>query len=180
MFLVKHKLLKVNMYCRARKCIKYVFLFVCENFVTLERHIRLGILSLSCWIQCEMKPGSAVIKSHFTPSNSTWAFLTDPNISFIWPTLTGFHHEGLVLDVTYFLTLTPPDTWSCPMLRPFSPELVMFSDFEFRTSLGTSILPYSKNKIEVPNDVRKSMSGNAHRMNDQLWVNIFKPPFIQL
>ena len=27
------------------------------------------------------------------------------------------------------------------MLRPFSPELVMFSDFEFRTSLGTSILP---------------------------------------
>ena len=28
------------------------------------------------------------------------------------------------------------------MLRPFSPELVMFSDFEFRTSLGTSILLY--------------------------------------
>ena len=26
------------------------------------------------------------------------------------------------------------------MLRPFSPELVMFSDFEFRTSHGTSIL----------------------------------------
>ena len=26
------------------------------------------------------------------------------------------------------------------MLRPLSPELVMFSDFEFRTSLGTSIL----------------------------------------
>ena len=26
------------------------------------------------------------------------------------------------------------------MLRPFSPELVMFSYFEFRTSLGTSIL----------------------------------------
>ena len=26
------------------------------------------------------------------------------------------------------------------MLRPFSPELVMFPDFEFRTTLGTSIL----------------------------------------
>ena len=28
------------------------------------------------------------------------------------------------------------------MLRPFSPELVMFSDFEFWTSLGTSIFAY--------------------------------------
>ena len=27
-----------------------------------------------------------------------------------------------------------------PMLRPFSPELIMFPDFEFRSSLGTSIL----------------------------------------
>ena len=27
------------------------------------------------------------------------------------------------------------------MLRPFSPGLVMFSDFEYRTSLVTSILP---------------------------------------
>ena len=34
-------------------------------------------------------------------------------------------------------TLTPPDTWSCPtlghanvlMLRPMSPELVLFPDF---------------------------------------------------
>ena len=48
-------------------------------------------------------------------------------------------------------TLTPLDTWSCPilglafdlMLRPFSPELVMFSDFGFRASLGTSILVLS-------------------------------------
>ena len=29
------------------------------------------------------------------------------------------------------------------MLRPYSPELVMFPDFEFRTSLGTSILLYT-------------------------------------
>ena len=45
-------------------------------------------------------------------------------------------------------TLTPPDTWSCPtfglasvlMLRPISPELVLFLDLGFRTSLGTSVL----------------------------------------
>ena len=34
----------------------------------------------------------------------------------------------------------PFGTCICSVLRPFSPELVMFSDFEFRTSLGTSIL----------------------------------------
>ena len=43
-------------------------------------------------------------------------------------------------------TLTPLDTLSrlrlafVLMMRPFSPELVMFSDSEFRTSFGTSIL----------------------------------------
>ena len=44
--------------------------------------------------------------------------------------------------------LTPPDTWPCPiwdlhMLRPFSPELVMFPVFEFRTSFGTSIFQFA-------------------------------------
>ena len=41
--------------------------------------------------------------------------------------------------------ITPPDTWSCPtlglaMLRQISPELVLFTDLEFRTYLGTSVL----------------------------------------
>ena len=45
------------------------------------------------------------------------------------------------------MTLTPPDTWSnptfglaCLMSSPISPKLVLFPDFEFRTSLGTSVL----------------------------------------
>ena len=45
-------------------------------------------------------------------------------------------------------TLTPPDTWSCPTLglscvlmsRPISPDLSCLRTFEFRTSLGTSLL----------------------------------------
>ena len=49
-------------------------------------------------------------------------------------------------------TLTPPDTWSCPilglvwvlMLRPISSEHVLFRTFEFRTSLGTSVLLWIK------------------------------------
>ena len=62
--------------------------------------------------------------------------------------------------------LTPPDTWSCPtlglasvlMLRPISPELACFRNFEFRTSLGTSFLlcrfsmkPVLSNKVEIGN-----------------------------
>ena len=53
--------------------------------------------------------------------------------------------------------LTPQDTWSWPtlglasvlMLRPIPPELVLFPDFEFRTSLGTSVLLRSLD-IHVP------------------------------
>ena len=45
-------------------------------------------------------------------------------------------------------TLTPPDTWSCPtlglacvlMLRPISPDLVLFPDFEFRTSQSVLLI----------------------------------------
>ena len=60
----------------------------------------------------------------------------------------GFHRAFATAAACQQRTLTPRDTWSCPtfgfacvlMLRPISPELVLFRTFEFRTSLVTSIL----------------------------------------
>ena len=55
-------------------------------------------------------------------------------------------------------TLTPPDTWSCPtlglasvlMLRPITPEFVLFRTFELRTSFSTSVLLISpKQRISI-------------------------------
>ena len=63
-----------------------------------------------------------------------WTLL--PNLIFyliVW----GFH-RAFAMSATYKQrTLTPPNTWSCPtlglvyvqMLRPISPELVLFPDF---------------------------------------------------
>ena len=56
---------------------------------------------------------------------------------------------------------TPPDTRSFPilglhMLRPVSSELVIFPEFEFRTSLGTSIfLLYFSTQMNAINIVIK-------------------------
>ena len=60
---------------------------------------------------------------HFTESDFT------PDI--------GFHRTSATGVACQQGTLTPPDTWSCPtlglasvlMLRPISPELVLFLDF---------------------------------------------------
>ena len=49
----------------------------------------------------------------------------------------GFHRTFATGAACQQRTLTPPDTWSCPtlglasvlMLRPISPELVLFLDF---------------------------------------------------
>ena len=62
--------------------------------------------------------------------------------------MRGFHRIFATGAACQQSTLTPPDTWSCPnfglaivlMLGSISPELVLFPDFEFRTSLGTSVL----------------------------------------
>ena len=35
--------------------------------------------------------------------------------------------------------LTPPDTWSCLILRSMSPKLIIFPEFAFRTFFGSSI-----------------------------------------
>ena len=64
-----------------------------------------------------------------------------PRLDFL-PTLTlllniGFHRASATGVACRQGTLTPPDTWSCPtlglasvlMLRPISPELVLFLDF---------------------------------------------------
>ena len=63
-----------------------------------------------------------------------WTLL--PNLAFhliVW----GFHRTFATGAACKQRTLTPPDTWSCPILglacvlisRPISPELVLFPDF---------------------------------------------------
>ena len=63
-----------------------------------------------------------------------WTLL--PNLTF-YLTARVFHRTFAMGASCQQRTLTPPDTWSCPtlglasvlMLRPISPELVMFPDF---------------------------------------------------
>ena len=71
-----------------------------------------------------------------------WTLL--PNLTFNL-IARGFHGTLATSVACQQRTLTPPDTWSYPtlglacilMLRPISPEHVLFPDSEFRTSLGT-------------------------------------------
>ena len=59
-----------------------------------------------------------------------------PNLTF-YLIARGFHRTFATGAACQQRTLTPPDTWSCPtfglasvlMLRPMSPELVLFLDF---------------------------------------------------
>ena len=74
-----------------------------------------------------------------------WTLL--PNLTF-YLILRGVHRTFATGAACQQRKLSPLDTWSCPtlglasvlMLRPISPELVLFPDFEFRTSLGSSVL----------------------------------------
>ena len=78
-----------------------------------------------------------------------WTFL----IEFDYLITRGFH-RSFATDVTCQLR-TPG--YICPpiglafvlMLLAGSPKFVLFPDFEFRTSLGTSILPYSRGVLEL-------------------------------
>ena len=64
----------------------------------------------------------------------------------------GSHFStGSLFNVTIPSSSVAPDpvrfgTRIFQMVRPFDPELVVFSDFEFRTSLGTSVL-FLKSKV---------------------------------
>ena len=70
----------------------------------------------------------------------------DPT-TFYWNT-RGFHGTFATGVACRQRTLTPPDTWSCPilglayvlMLKPVFPMLSCFPDYDFWTPLGTSIL----------------------------------------
>ena len=63
-----------------------------------------------------------------------WTLL--PNFTF-YLIVRGFHRTFATGETCKQRTLTPPDTWSCPtlgiacvlMLRPISPELVLFPHF---------------------------------------------------
>ena len=74
-----------------------------------------------------------------------WTLL--PNLTF-YLIVQGFHRTYATGAVCQQRTLTPPDTWSCPTLglacvlcRDQSLlNLSCFLTFEFRTSLGTSVL----------------------------------------
>ena len=84
---------------------------------------------------------------HYTNFDPLLIWTLLPNLTFylfVW----GFHRTFATDVACQQRTLTPPDTWSCPilglvsvlMLRPISPELVLVRHFEFRTSLGTYVL----------------------------------------
>ena len=81
-----------------------------------------------------------------------WTLL--PNLTF-YLIVQGIHRTYATSAACQQRTLTPPDTWSCPtsrlafilMSRPISPELVSSPAFEFRTSLGTSLLLMLKQTI---------------------------------
>ena len=75
-----------------------------------------------------------------------WTLL--PNLTFyliVW----SYHRIFATGAACQQRTLTPHDTWFCPTFglacvlisRQVSPELVLFPDFEFRTSLGTENIP---------------------------------------
>ena len=48
-----------------------------------------------------------------------------------------------------------------PILIPFSPELVMFSDFEFRTSLATSIFDYLGQMYPAELEIKDTTDSNT-------------------
>ena len=98
-----------------------------------------------------LKDGDFTLVLHFkwpstvTPSvdQALHQFLTLLLIFTLLPNLTfyliarGFHRTFATGAACQQRTLTPPDTWSCPtlglasvlMLRPITPELVLFLDF---------------------------------------------------
>ena len=87
-----------------------------------------------------------ICKCSFVETTDTQSYITPVYDTFAWldflQTLTqllntGFHRASATGVASRQGTLTPPDTWSCPtlglasvlMLRPISPELVLFLDF---------------------------------------------------
>ena len=93
---------------------------------------------------------------HFTKSWS--CYRTEPYHRFwrYYLIPVGFHGAFDTIAASQQRTLTPPDTWSCPI---HSWICNVYGSFEFRTSLGTSILPCNcclhrhtfkyANKIEI-------------------------------
>ena len=87
-----------------------------------------------------------ICKCSLVETTNTQSYITPVYDIFPWcdflPTLTlllniGFHRAFATGVACRQVTLTPPDTWSCPTLglacvlmsRPISPELVLFPDF---------------------------------------------------
>ena len=71
-----------------------------------------------------------------------------PTFSLYYKIRGGFPRRFSIDAAGQQRTLTTSDAWSCPIselafaliVRSFCPELVMSPDFEYRTSIGTSIL----------------------------------------
>ena len=71
--------------------------------------------------------------TNFWPYYWSWPY----NRIWLYLIARGFHRTFATGAACQQRTLTPPDTWSCPplglasvlMLRPMSPELVLFLDF---------------------------------------------------
>ena len=139
--------------------------FSCLNFFTydlfhvcnLELNILLGLFNFvpylnplpnvtrhSKWWPSTVTPSIDKKLHQYFTLLLTWTLL--PNLTFYLIT-RGFHRSFVTGAAWQQRSLTPPETWSCPtlglssvlILRPTTPELVLFPDFEFRTSLGISV-----------------------------------------
>ena len=83
---------------------------------------------------CTVTPSIDQALHQFLTLLQIWTLL--PILTF-YPIARGFHRTFAMGAACQQRMLTPPDTWSCPtlglaivlMLRPISPELVLFPDF---------------------------------------------------
>ena len=99
----------------------------------------------SGWCPSTVTPSIDQAWHHYLILLLIWNLI--PNLTF-YLIVRSFHRTFVMGAARQQNTLTPPDTWSCPtlvlasvlLLKPISPELVLFPDFEFWTSLCASVL----------------------------------------
>ena len=107
-----------------------------------------------------MTPSTDQTFHQFLILSVIWTLL--PNLTF-YLFVRCFHRTFATGAASKQKTLTPPDTWSCPtlglaivlMLRPISPELVLFPDF--RVSNIPRYFYFTSNDLKISsNDLKIS------------------------
>ena len=110
-----------------------------------------------CKITCNVHPGDVAHPSRTSNPSQRWAnqdklilgndFSYKRRVDYWILICQRIQDKDIIISGIDIGTTVKEVVWSTfplvtlIMLRPFSPELVVCSDFEFRTSLGTSILP---------------------------------------